>query len=141
MKYKEVNDDSIAGETWFYVETLEIFKRGLEDLLEEISKYETMIKELELDETPYDKDKRTIERMIQYIDGELKKTQGDYDAKFTWIDSAYKSKEKAELEKSKYDAVITLCETFKDSDNEDEYQSYLQYQDCRPARIIAIELK
>lgn len=78
MKYKEVNDDSTAGSPWFYVETYRTFQNGLKMLLDEIIKFDTIVKELDLSESPYEYDKNRIKQMIDYLKDELNK-KSDYD--------------------------------------------------------------
>ena len=56
MKYKEVNDDATAGSPWFYVETYRTFQAGLIKLLDEITKFDSFVKELDLSESPYEYD-------------------------------------------------------------------------------------
>lgn len=78
MKYKDVNDDAAAGSPWFYVETYRTFQGGLKILLEEITKFDTIIKELDLSESPYENDKQRIKQMIDYVEDNLNK-KSDYD--------------------------------------------------------------
>jgi len=78
MKYREVDDDAIAGNTWFFVETYKIFQEGLKALLNKIMEFDGLVKELELSESPYEYDKKRIEKMIHYGEKELQK-KDDYD--------------------------------------------------------------
>jgi hypothetical protein len=59
-------DEQIAGSPWFYVSTYREFHAGLVAALQELEKYSSLVAELELESSPYEKEIRRLKRMMEW---------------------------------------------------------------------------
>ena len=70
---EQPHDAQIAGSPWFYISTYQEFHKGLIVALQELEKYSVLINELELESSPFDKEKHRLEMMIKWGEERLNK--------------------------------------------------------------------
>src|SRR5574341_317333 len=74
------HDEKKAGSPWFYVSTYREFHNGLILALQELEKYSSLIAELELPSSPYEKETKRLKRMIDWGKEKFKGSQDkEYD--------------------------------------------------------------
>jgi hypothetical protein len=71
---EQPHDDQTAGSPWFYISSYREFQKGLILALQEVEKYSDLIKELELEFSPFEKEKQRLNRMIEWGEDRLKKS-------------------------------------------------------------------
>lgn len=69
---EQPHDEQTAGNPWFYISSYKEFHNGLRIALEELKKYSSLIAELGLESSPYDKETRRLDRMIEWGEERLK---------------------------------------------------------------------
>lgn len=60
------NDDTTAGNVWFYVDTYREYHEGLKLVLERLKKFSDIAAELELKSSPYDKELGRVTRLVEW---------------------------------------------------------------------------
>jgi hypothetical protein len=73
------DDEQGAGSPWFYVSSYKEFHKGLILAQQELEKYSTLVNELELKASPYEKELKRIKRMIEWGEEHLKGKRQDDD--------------------------------------------------------------
>jgi hypothetical protein len=78
---EQPHDDQTAGSPWFYISSYREFQKGLILALQEVEKYSELINELELEFSPFEKEKQRLNRMIKWGEDRLQKSgqTSDYD--------------------------------------------------------------
>jgi hypothetical protein len=79
-EYKEQpNDNEMVESPWFYASTYKEFQEGLKVVLNELSKYFHLIKELEFKFSPYEQEIEMLTTMIEWGKEKLQKSTSDLD--------------------------------------------------------------
>ena len=71
---EQPQDEQTAGSPWFYISSYREFQKGLILALQEVEKYSALTKELELEFSPFEKEKQRLNRMIEWEEDRLKKS-------------------------------------------------------------------
>jgi hypothetical protein len=72
-------DEGRAGSPWFYVSTYKEFQEGLKIILKELEKHSSLITDLGLASSPYEKEKKRLTTMIEWGEEHLKGKNFDHD--------------------------------------------------------------
>lgn len=74
--YKSVNDDERAGDIYADVELVNIFQQGLRLLLKEISTFQDLVGDFNLNKKPFFEEKKRLSHMIAWNSKELASSNG-----------------------------------------------------------------
>lgn len=75
MNYKEVDDEKYAGDVFFYSSTLQIFRDGFRLMAKEVAAFQDIVGDFGLDKKPYEKEKKNLDRLIEWSGKKLEGLQ------------------------------------------------------------------
>lgn len=88
---EQPHNENVAGSSWFYVSTYREYHTGLILALKELDKYSSIITELGLRSSPYDKEIKRLKRMIDWGEEKFKGVQDEDNDEITLSGASYGS--------------------------------------------------